>query len=58
MNSGRDFVYDDNGWGSYGRNLDIYEVPGKAGDHDEFILEPNVRNFAMSLGSRLKKALR
>ncbi|MHC5210620.1 MAG: type I polyketide synthase [Planctomycetota bacterium] len=50
-NTHRDFVFHDNGWGAWARNVDVHEVPG---DHDSMVLEPNVRVLA----ARLRECLR
>jgi thioesterase domain-containing protein len=36
----RNYLYEDNGWTPYVKNIAISEVPG---DHDSMVLEPNVR---------------
>lgn len=46
INSQREFVFPDNGWGPYVQRLDVYEVPG---NHDSMVLEPNVRVLANKL---------
>jgi acyl transferase domain-containing protein/thioesterase domain-containing protein/acyl carrier protein len=45
-NARREFVFPDNGWGTYAARIDVHEVPG---DHDSMVLEPNVRVLAAKL---------
>ena len=49
-NAQREFLFHDNGWGTYVNRLDVHEVPG---DHDSMVLEPNVRVLA----ARLQKCI-
>ena len=53
VNSERDFVYEDNGWGQHVKQIDVFEVPG---DHDSMVLEPNVRILARRLRHFLDEA--
>src|SRR5690606_32498246 len=46
INQDRRRIYTDNGWGPYVRNVAVYEMPG---DHDNMVLEPNVRIMAANL---------
>ncbi len=46
LNSAKEFVYHDNGWGPYADRVEVHEVPG---DHDSMVLEPNVRVLAQRL---------
>lgn len=39
-------IYHDNGWGRYVRSVEVFEMPG---DHDNMVLEPNVRILAAHL---------
>ncbi|MEY8829329.1 beta-ketoacyl synthase N-terminal-like domain-containing protein [Sedimentitalea sp. XS_ASV28] len=43
IDRGKDYVYEDNDWGRYIRDLEVIEVPG---DHDSMVLEPSVRVLA------------
>jgi thioesterase domain-containing protein len=49
----RQFLYEDNGWTKFVRDLAVYEVPG---DHDSMVLEPNVRVLAERLRACIEKA--
>ncbi|MDQ7776705.1 MAG: SDR family NAD(P)-dependent oxidoreductase [Paracoccus aminovorans] len=53
INSGRDYVVEDNGWTPYMPQLRVIEVPG---DHDSMVLEPNVRRMASVLREILREA--
>ncbi|MEK6675437.1 MAG: SDR family NAD(P)-dependent oxidoreductase [Planctomycetota bacterium] len=53
LNSSREFVYPDNGWGPFADRVEVHEVPG---DHDSMVLEPNVRVMAHRLRACLQKA--
>lgn len=53
LDADREYVYPDNGWSSYVRSLDVYEVPG---DHDSMVLEPNVRVLARKLRDVIEEA--
>ena len=43
INSDRRRIYHDNGWGRFVRSVEVFEMPG---DHDNMVLEPNVRILA------------
>ena len=43
VNHERAYLFDDNDWGQYTPQIEVYEVPG---DHDSMVLEPNVRVLA------------
>ncbi|KGJ03792.1 Acyl transferase domain-containing protein [Paracoccus halophilus] len=53
INSGRDYVIEDNGWTPWMPNLRVIEVPG---DHDSMVLEPNVRRLTTILREILREA--
>ncbi len=53
LSSERQFLYEDNGWSQFVRDLAVYEVPG---DHDSMVLEPNVRVLADKLRACIEKA--
>ncbi|WP_199258312.1 type I polyketide synthase [Paracoccus binzhouensis] len=53
INSGRDYVIEDNGWTPWMPGLRVIEVPG---DHDSMVLEPNVRRLASVLREILREA--
>ncbi|WP_104491339.1 type I polyketide synthase [Paracoccus denitrificans] len=53
INSGRDYVVEDNGWTPWMPDLRVIEVPG---DHDSMVLEPNVRRLASVLREILRDA--
>ncbi|CAM2984090.1 Acyl transferase domain-containing protein [Paracoccus aminovorans] len=53
INSGRDYVVEDNGWTPWMPQLRVIEVPG---DHDSMVLEPNVRRMASVLREILRQA--
>lgn len=53
INSGRDYVVEDNGWTPWMPKLRVIEVPG---DHDSMVLEPNVRRMATILREILREA--
>ena len=46
VDSDRDYVREDNFWTPYTANLQVLEVPG---NHDNMVLEPNVRVLVSSL---------
>jgi acyl transferase domain-containing protein/thioesterase domain-containing protein/acyl carrier protein len=46
VNHERSYLFDDNDWGQYTPQIDVFEVPG---DHDSMVLEPNVRVLASYL---------
>ncbi len=49
----REYVFEDNQWGQWTRNLSVFEVPG---DHDSMVLEPNVRVLAERIKSCIHEA--
>lgn len=53
INVDRRFIFHDNGWSPYCRDIVVTEVPG---DHDNMVLEPNVRVLAGHLRSALAQA--
>lgn len=53
INSGRDYVIEDNGWTPWMPDLRVIEVPG---DHDSMVLEPNVRRLTSVLRDILREA--
>ncbi len=55
LNSEREYVYEDNGWSSLVKQVDVHEVPG---DHDSMVLEPNVRTMAALLRKHIEDAER
>ncbi|MCL3881766.1 type I polyketide synthase [Marivita sp. GX14005] len=46
VNHERAYLFDDNDWGQYAPQIEVFEVPG---DHDSMVLEPNVRVLAKQL---------
>ncbi|MCK0151702.1 SDR family NAD(P)-dependent oxidoreductase [Marivita sp. S6314] len=46
VNHERAYLFDDNDWGQYTPQIEVFEVPG---DHDSMVLEPNVRVLASHL---------
>lgn len=46
-------IYGDNGWGRYVRDVEVFEMPG---DHDNMVLEPNVRILAAHLRRSIEAA--
>jgi acyl transferase domain-containing protein/thioesterase domain-containing protein/acyl carrier protein len=46
VNHERAYLFDDNDWGQYVPQIEVFEVPG---DHDSMVLEPNVRVLASYL---------
>jgi thioesterase domain-containing protein/NAD(P)-dependent dehydrogenase (short-subunit alcohol dehydrogenase family)/acyl carrier protein len=50
LDSQKEWVWPDNGFGDWVDQLDVYEMPG---DHDSMVLEPNVRVMA----SRLRQCI-
>ena len=50
LNSDKQWIYADNGWGQWVESIETYEMPG---NHDSMVLEPNVRVMA----SRLRQLL-
>ncbi len=53
LNSQKEFIFHDNGWGKYADRVEVFEVPG---DHDSMVLEPNVRVMAQKLRQCLTSA--
>ncbi len=53
VDSERNFISPDNGWTPYVRRIDIYEVPG---NHDNMVLEPNVRVMVALLRRAIESA--
>ena len=51
LNSEREYVHHDNGWGSHCDDVRVHVVPG---DHDSMVLEPNVRVLAATLRQLLE----
>lgn len=50
VNPERAYLFDDNDWGQFTPQIEVFEVPG---DHDSMVLEPNVR----VLGSHLRNVI-
>lgn len=48
----RSYLFDDNDWGQYTPQIEVFEVPG---DHDSMVLEPNVRVLASYLRNVITK---
>ncbi|MHC5065368.1 MAG: amino acid adenylation domain-containing protein, partial [Planctomycetota bacterium] len=48
-------VYSDNGWSETINKLQVHEVSGEPGDHDGFVLEPNVHDLASKLRACLDR---
>jgi len=46
LDSAKEWVWEDNGFGAYVDSLEVHEMPG---DHDSMVLEPNVRVMAARL---------
>ncbi len=53
VTTGREYLYEDNGWSDWMAQLRVIEVPG---DHDSMVLEPNVRRLASVLREILREA--
>lgn len=53
VTTGREYLYEDNGWSDWMTQLNVIEVPG---DHDSMVLEPNVRRLASVLRDILRAA--
>ena len=49
----RNFISADNGWTPYVRSIDVFEVPG---NHDNMVLEPNVRVMVALLRRAIESA--
>ena len=50
INLDKRFVYHDNGWAPYCDRVDVFEVPG---NHDNMVLEPNVRVLAAKMREQI-----
>jgi|SRR4051794_8793110 thioesterase domain-containing protein len=55
INRDRRRIYHDNGWTRFARHVEVFETPG---DHDNMVLEPNVRILAAHLRPALEEAER
>ena len=55
INVDRRRIYQDNGWGRFVSSVDVFEMPG---DHDNMVLEPNVRILAANLRRCIEAARR
>ena len=53
LDRGKEWVWEDNGWSPYCRDIEVYEMPG---DHDSMVLEPNVRVMAEQLRACIDEA--
>ena len=53
LDRGQEWVWEDNGWSPYCRDIEVYEMPG---DHDSMVLEPNVRVMAEQLRACIEEA--
>ena len=53
INHERSYVFEDNGWTPFVREVVVAEVPG---DHDSMVLEPNVRVLARRLREVVEQA--
>ena len=53
LDSAKEWVWHDNGFGQWAESIDIHEMPG---DHDSMVLEPNVRVMASQLSRCLSEA--
>lgn len=53
IDRGKEYVYEDNGWGQYVDDLEVVEVPG---DHDSMVLEPSVRVLAERIKMSIREA--
>ncbi|MDP6979235.1 MAG: SDR family NAD(P)-dependent oxidoreductase, partial [Myxococcota bacterium] len=53
LDSAKEWVWHDNGFGQYADSIDIFEMPG---DHDSMVLEPNVRVMAQQLQDCIAEA--
>ncbi len=53
INHERSYVFEDNGWTPFVREVAVAEVPG---DHDSMVLEPNVRVLARRLREVVEQA--
>lgn len=53
LDSAKEWVWDDNGFGAWADTIEVFEMPG---DHDSMVLEPNVRVMAAQLHKSLAEA--
>jgi len=53
VSSEKEFVFADNAWAPYCKEVEIHEVPG---DHDGMVLEPNVRALASHLADCIMRS--
>jgi acyl transferase domain-containing protein/thioesterase domain-containing protein len=53
LDSAKEWVWEDNGFGAYVDAIEVHEMPG---DHDSMVLEPNVRVMAARLRACLAEA--
>lgn len=53
ISSEKEFVFEDNGFGPWFDEVDVYEMPG---NHDSMVLEPNVRVMAAQLRTLIEDA--
>ena len=53
LDSAKEWVWEDNGFGQWSDSIEIHEMPG---DHDSMVLEPNVRVMASQLSRCLGEA--
>ncbi|HEB89883.1 MAG TPA: KR domain-containing protein [Deltaproteobacteria bacterium] len=53
VDSAKEWVWDDNGFGAWVDSIEVHEMPG---DHDSMVLEPNVRVMAARLRKTLAEA--
>ena len=53
LDSDKEWVWEDNGWSPYCKDIEVYEMPG---DHDSMVLEPNVRVMAEQLRACIEEA--
>jgi amino acid adenylation domain-containing protein len=54
VNAEREWVRHDNGWSPFAPLLEIHELPAPPGDHDGFVLEPQVGTLVGELRRRLR----
>ena len=53
LDTAKEWVWDDNGFGAWAAEIEIFEMPG---NHDSMVLEPNVRVMAAQLHRSLARA--
>ena len=53
LDSAKEWVWEDNGFGAWVDSIEVHEMPG---DHDSMVLEPNVRVMAARLRACLAEA--